>query len=55
MTHRREAVQAVIDSEEERRLFDERHGRVIEEAGWLPGGQDRNVQLFEAAGPRSPR
>jgi hypothetical protein len=44
----------LIDSEEERRLFQARHGRVVEEAEWLPGGQYRDVQLFEAP-PGRPR
>ncbi len=38
----------LIDSEEERALFQSRHGRAMENEGWLPGGQYRNVQLFEA-------
>jgi hypothetical protein len=45
----------LIDSEEERSLFQDRHGHVVEEAAWLPGGQYRNVQLLEAPGPSSPR
>ena len=41
-------VFVVIDSAEERVMFDARHGPVLETARWLPGGQRRNVQLFEA-------
>jgi hypothetical protein len=40
----------LIDSDEERVLFETQHGLVVEDEGWLPGGQYRNVQLFEAAG-----
>jgi hypothetical protein len=38
----------VIDSAEERVMFDARHGAVLETARWLPAGQRRNIQLFEA-------
>ena len=41
----------LIDSEEERAIFHARHGPVMEDEGWLPGGQYRNVQLFEAPPP----
>lgn len=37
----------LIDSEEEHVIFRRRHGRVLEDEGWLPGGQYRDVQLFE--------
>ncbi|MGH9175256.1 MAG: hypothetical protein ACRD1H_12910, partial [Vicinamibacterales bacterium] len=42
----------LIDGEEERAIFQARHGRALENEGWLPGGQYRNVQLFEAGGER---
>lgn len=42
------AVFLVIDCAEERAIFEARHGAVVEEDGWLPGGQYRDVQLFEA-------
>jgi hypothetical protein len=38
----------LIDSDEERTIFRTRHGRAVEDDGWLPGGQYRNVQLLEA-------
>ena len=40
----------LIDSDEERVIFETQHGPVVANEGWLPGGQYRNVQLFEAAG-----
>jgi hypothetical protein len=45
----------LIDSQEERVIFHARHGHVVEEDGWLPGGQYRNVQLFEAPAERVPQ
>jgi hypothetical protein len=45
----------MIDSAEERAMFLARHGEVLEEDGWLPAGQWRNVQLFEAPLSPSPR
>jgi hypothetical protein len=39
-------VYALIDSDEERAMFDGRHGAAL--GGWLPGGQRRSMQLFEA-------
>ena len=41
-------VYLLIDSDEERAIFEARHGRVVETERWLPGGQYRNVQLWEA-------
>jgi hypothetical protein len=41
-------VFVMIDSAEERSMFDARHGPVLKGSGWLPGGQRRNIQLFEA-------
>jgi hypothetical protein len=41
-------VYVMTDSDEERVRFRERHGPVLEEDGWLPAGQRRNVQLYEA-------
>jgi len=38
----------VIDSAEERAIFEARHGPVLNTGHWLPSGQRRNVQLFEA-------
>jgi hypothetical protein len=29
-------------------MFEARHGKTLYAAGWLPGGQRRNVQLFQA-------
>jgi hypothetical protein len=42
------AVYVMTDSDAERALFVEQHGRVLDEAGWLPAGQRRSVQLLEA-------
>ena len=42
-------VYVMIDSEDERALFDARHGPVLDSPAWLPGGQRRSLQLFEAA------
>jgi hypothetical protein len=39
------AVYLLIDSDEERTLFERKHGAT---AHWLPVGQRRNVQLLEA-------
>jgi hypothetical protein len=41
-------VYLMLDSEEERVMFEARHGHVVDTEGWLPNGQRRNVQLFEA-------
>jgi hypothetical protein len=41
-------VFVMIDSDAERVMFEKRHGAIIDEQGWLPGGQRRNVQLFQA-------
>lgn len=41
----------MIDSPEERTLFERRHGRALEDGSWLPAGQRRDVQLFRAASP----
>ena len=38
----------VIDSAEEKAIFESRHGLVLNTGHWLPSGQRRNVQLFEA-------
>ena len=38
----------MLDSAEERAMFRARHGEVLDEDGWLPAGQWRNVQMFEA-------
>ena len=38
----------MLDSAEERAMFRARHGDVLDEDGWLPAGQWRNVQMFEA-------
>lgn len=48
LTARGLPVFVVIDSAEERTIFDARHGRVLDSQGWLPSGQRRNIQLFEA-------
>jgi hypothetical protein len=40
----------LIDSDEERSAFERRHGPT---AAWLPAGQRRNVQLFEASRTQS--
>jgi hypothetical protein len=44
-------VFVLIDSAEERAIFDARHGGVLEKERWLPSGQRRNIQLFEAPQP----
>jgi hypothetical protein len=47
-------VYLLLDSDEERALFEAMHGSL---AAWLPGGQRRNVQLLEAPalpGPPAP-
>jgi hypothetical protein len=41
-------VFVITDSEAERARFREKHGLVLEEDGWLPAGQRRDVQLYEA-------
>jgi hypothetical protein len=41
-------VYVMIDSEAERALFDARHGPVLATDAWLPAGQRRSVQLWEA-------
>ena len=41
-------VFVVIDSAEERAIFEARHGAVLDTERWLPSGQRRNIQLFEA-------
>jgi hypothetical protein len=41
------SVYVMIDSDAERALFVEQHGDVLNQ-GWLPAGQRRSVQLFEA-------
>jgi hypothetical protein len=46
------AVFLLLDSQEERAMFEARHGTVVQEHGWLPTWQRRSVQLFEA--PPSP-
>lgn len=47
-------VYLLIDSDEEWTMFRSRHGAVAELAGWLPGGQYRNVQLLEAPADSEP-
>ena len=44
-------VYVLIDSAEERAIFDARHGGVLEKERWLPSGQRRDIQLFEAPQP----
>ena len=44
-------VYVMIDSDEERAVFDARHGPVLASGAWLPGGQRRSLQLFEAVAP----
>jgi 4-amino-4-deoxy-L-arabinose transferase-like glycosyltransferase len=41
-------VFVVIDSAEEKAIFQARHGSVLTTGHWLSSGQRRNVQLFEA-------
>jgi hypothetical protein len=41
-------VYVMIDSDAERVMFESRHGRILQDGGWLPNGQRRNVQLFQA-------
>jgi hypothetical protein len=41
------AVFLMFDGQEERQLFEERHGNVIEQQRWLPSGQRRDVRLYE--------
>jgi hypothetical protein len=38
----------MFDGQEERQLFEARHGTVIERQKWLPAGQRRNIRVFEA-------
>lgn len=42
------AVYVLIDSREEQAMFRARHGDALTSGGWLPAGQWRNVQMFEA-------
>jgi hypothetical protein len=44
-------VFVITDSDTERAQFTARHGRVLDEDGWLPAGQRRDVQLYEAPRP----
>ncbi len=41
-------VYLLIDSAEERALLEAKHGPVVADGAWLPSGQRRNVQLYEA-------
>jgi hypothetical protein len=41
-------VYVLIDSDAERAMFETRHGPALTGGGWLPGGQRRSMQLFEA-------
>jgi len=41
------AVFLMFDGQEERQLFEERHGDVIGQQRWLPSGQRRDVRLYE--------
>jgi hypothetical protein len=47
-------VYLMIDSAAERALFEAKHGAALDADGWLPNGQRRNVQLFEAASAAPP-
>jgi hypothetical protein len=41
-------VYLMLDGDEERTQFVSRHGTVIEQQGWLPSGQRRDIRLFQA-------
>ncbi len=41
-------VFVMTDSDEERLQFQQLHGRIMEDEQWLPAGQRRDVQLYEA-------
>jgi hypothetical protein len=38
----------MLDGQEERQLFETRHGTVIDRERWLPAGQRRNIRVYEA-------
>ena len=38
----------MLDGDEERTQFVSRHGTAIEQQGWLPSGQRRDIRLFQA-------
>lgn len=38
----------MFDGQEERQLFETRHGTVIDRQRWLPAGQRRNIRVYEA-------
>lgn len=38
----------LFDGEDERRQFEQRHGDVVDRQRWLPTGQRRDMQLYEA-------
>jgi hypothetical protein len=42
------AVFLMIDSAAEREMFEARHGGALDSGDWLPSGQRRSVQLYEA-------
>jgi hypothetical protein len=46
-------VYLLIDSDEERVIFEGQHGLVVENEGWRPNDRYRNVQLFEAPGQQA--
>ena len=46
-------VYLLIDSDAERTMFETRHGAILGSGAWLPGGQRRSMQLFEAAAAES--
>jgi hypothetical protein len=45
---RRLPVFLLLDSHDERVMFEAQHGTVVRDDGWLPAWQRRSVQLFEA-------
>ena len=45
-------VYLILDSDTERAQFRDRHGSIVDDDGWLPVGQRRDVQLYEAPTPK---
>ncbi len=42
-----DAVFLMLDGDEERSEFEARHGHAVDEQGWLPSGQRRDVRLYQ--------
>jgi hypothetical protein len=44
-------VFVLVDGDEERSAFEQRHGTVIDQQRWLPSGQRRDIRLYAAPSP----